>query len=42
MNVREMLKIQQAFENKTTPEDLLDEEIIIGQNLKRIILKCLI
>ena len=26
MNVREMLKIQQAFENKTIPEDLLEEE----------------
>jgi len=26
MNIREMLKIQQAFENKTIPEDLLEEE----------------
>jgi hypothetical protein len=26
MKVREMLKIQQAFENKTIPEDLLEEE----------------
>jgi len=26
MNVREMLKIQQAFENKIIPEDLLEEE----------------
>jgi len=26
MNVREMLKIQHAFENKTIPEDLLEEE----------------
>ena len=26
MNIRELLKIQQAFENKTIPEDLLEEE----------------
>jgi len=26
MNIREMLKIQQAFENKIIPEDLLEEE----------------
>jgi len=26
MKIREMLKIQQAFENKTIPEDLLEEE----------------
>ncbi len=26
MKVREMLKIQQAFENKTIPYDLLEEE----------------
>ena len=26
MNIREILKIQQAFENKTIPEDLLEEE----------------
>jgi hypothetical protein len=26
MNIREMLKIQEAIENKTIPEDILEEE----------------
>jgi hypothetical protein len=35
MNVREMLKIQQAFENNTTPTDLTDEDIVYWSKSKK-------
>jgi len=35
MNVREMLKIQQAFENKTIPEDLLNDDIVYWSKSKK-------
>ena len=35
MKVREMLKIQQAFENKTTPTDLTDEDIVYWSKSKK-------
>ena len=41
MNVREMLKIQQAFENKTIPEDLLEEENYYYSNSKEDYIKVL-
>ena len=41
MNVREMLKIQQAFENKTIPEDLLEEENYYWSESKKDYIKVL-
>ena len=35
MKVREMLKIQQAFENNTTPTDLTDEDIVYWSKSKK-------
>ena len=35
MNIREMLKIQQAFENNTTPTDLTDEDIVYWSKSKK-------
>lgn len=35
MKVRELLKIQQAFENKTIPCDLLDEDIVYWSHSKK-------
>jgi hypothetical protein len=35
MNVREMLKIQQAFENKTIPEDLINDDIVYWSKSKK-------
>lgn len=35
MKVREMLKIQQAFENKTIPEDLLNDDIVYWSKSKK-------
>ena len=34
MKVREMLKIQQAFENNTIPNDLTDEDIVYWSKSK--------
>ena len=34
MKVREMLKIQQAFENNTIPTDLTDEDIVYWSKSK--------
>ena len=41
MNVREMLKIQQAFENKTIPYDLLEEENYYWSESKKDYIKVL-
>ena len=41
MNIREMLKIQQAFENKTIPEDLLEEENYYWSESKKDYIKVL-
>ena len=41
MKVRELLKIQQAFENKTIPEDLLEEENYYWSNSKETYIKVL-
>jgi hypothetical protein len=35
MNIREILKIQQAFENNTTPTDLTDEDIVYWSKSKK-------
>ena len=35
MKIREMLKIQQAFENNTTPTDLTDEDIVYWSKSKK-------
>jgi hypothetical protein len=35
MKVREMLKIQQAFENNNTPTDLTDEDIVYWSKSKK-------
>jgi hypothetical protein len=34
MKIRELLKIQQAFENNTTPTDLTDEDIVYWSKSK--------
>jgi hypothetical protein len=39
MKIREMLKIQQAFENNITPTDLTDEDIVYWSKSKTNILK---
>lgn len=41
MKVREMLKIQQAFENKTIPYDLLEEENYYWSESKKDYIKIL-
>ena len=35
MNIREILKIQQAFENNTIPEDLINEDIVYWSKSKK-------
>ena len=35
MKIREILKIQQAFENNTTPTDLTDEDIVYWSKSKK-------
>ena len=35
MKIREILKIQQAFENNTTPTDLIDEDIVYWSKSKK-------
>ena len=35
MKIRELLKIQQAFENNTTPTDLTDEDIVYWSKSKK-------
>ena len=35
MKIRELLKIQQAFENKTIPEDLINDDIVYWSKSKK-------
>ena len=35
MKIREILKIQQAFENNTIPEDLINEDIVYWSKSKK-------